>query len=53
MAIAGRGTAVPLATSSFGPTDILSVHPAVARYRQTNRRQGDKFEKKNYFSIYF
>ena len=35
-----------------GPADIPPVHPAVARYRQTNWRQGDKFAKKIFQYIF-
>ena len=35
-----------------GPADIPSVHPLVARYRQTNWRQGDKFAKKIFQYIF-
>ena len=41
-----------VASMGRGPIILPPVHPAVTSYRQTNRRQGDIFEKK-YSHIYF
>jgi len=38
--------------SGGGPEPLPPVHLAVPHYRQTNRRQGDIFAKKNWIYIF-